>query len=115
GHPRLARVLQPTVGEAEDVHEIDHEDPGGVALFLLADLGQSLGGHAAIVRPLVAVGEDAVGDNLAFAGEPGHRAPRAELRIVGMRSDDHHALDALGHVVSCARWCAARSFYPDLL
>jgi hypothetical protein len=93
---RLARVLDLAVGESQEVHRLHAEHARRVALLLLANAGQALGGHAAVGRTLVAVGDDAVRHLQAFAHEPGDGAAGAELGVVGMGGDDQHPLDRRG-------------------
>src|SRR6266849_1837982 len=99
-HARLPGVLEFTVGEAEEVDRLHAQHPGGVPLLLLADLDQALRRHGAVARALVAVGENAVGDGLAFARECGHGAARPELGVVGVRRNNQDILNTLGHVLS---------------
>ncbi len=49
----IARVLQLAVGVAEELHALDAERAGGVALLLLANDGQALGGHGRSPEPLL--------------------------------------------------------------
>src|SRR3989442_1397002 len=83
-----------------EVDGLPPQHPGGVALFLLADLAEGLGRHAAVARALVAVRENAVRDALAFAREGGHGAARPELGVVGVRRNHHDMLNSLGHILS---------------
>src|SRR5438270_640499 len=67
--PQPARVLDLTVRVAEERHLLDVEGVRGVALLLLTDGGQPRGGHRAVARALVAVGDDDEADVLAFLDE----------------------------------------------
>jgi len=96
----LARVLDLAVGIAQELHARDAERAGGVALLVGADDGQPLGRHRAVTRPLVAVGDDDIGDLAAVLDQLGHGAARAELGVVGVRGDDQRALDLVRHALS---------------
>src|SRR5262245_26918822 len=100
GAPRRARVLQLAVGKAQEVHGLDAEHARRLPLLVFPDLDQPLRPHRAVVRALVAVREDAIGDVLALFHELGHGSAGAELRVVRMRGDHHDALDPIGHVTT---------------
>src|SRR2546421_2943047 len=99
--PQLARVLDLAVRVAEERHLLDAEGARGVALLLLTDGGQPRGGHRAVARALVAVGDDDEADVLAFLDELRHRAARAELAVVGMGGDHQYAPDGIAHTLGC--------------
>src|SRR5262249_25590536 len=77
----------------EERHARDAKRARGVALLFLADLRQTLGGHRAIARALVAVGHDDVGDLAPILDELRDRSTGSELGIVRVRRHDQHALD----------------------
>src|SRR5439155_1690191 len=78
---------------AEELHPLDAERARRVSLLLLADPGEPLGGHRAIARALVPVGDDHVGDLATLLDHLRDGAASAELRVVGVRRHDHDTLD----------------------
>src|SRR5438270_888343 len=88
-HPREILELTRVAGER----------PRGAALLLLTDGRQLRGGHRAVARALVAVGDDDEADILAFLDELRHRAARAELAVVGMGGDHQDAPDGIAHAL----------------
>src|SRR5204863_1395454 len=94
-----ARVLDLAVRVAEERHLLDAERARGAALLLLTDGGQPRGGHRAVARALVAVGDDDEADVLAFLDELRHRAARAELAVIGMGGDHQDAPDGIAHAL----------------
>src|SRR5207249_2124558 len=95
--PQGAGVLHLAVGVAEELGPRDAERARGISLLLLADLRQPLGGHRAVARALVAVGDDHVRHLAAFLDQLRDRAARSELRVVRMRRHHHHPLDPVAH------------------
>ena len=91
--PQVARVLDLAVRVAEELHPLDAERARRVSLLLLADPGEPLGGHRAIARALVPVGDDHVGDLATLLDHLRDGAASAELRVVGVRRHDHDTLD----------------------
>ena len=98
--PQIAGVLDLAIGVAQERDVRDAERARGVALLLLPDARQALGGHRPIARALVAVGHDDVRD-LAPAPDELRDGPAGpELGVVGVRRHHQHALDLLGHGLS---------------
>src|SRR5438045_590227 len=96
-----ARVLDLAVRVAEERHLLDAERARGAALLLLTDGDQPRGGHRAVARALVAVGDDDEADVLTFLDELRHRAARAELAVIGMGGDHQYAPDGIAHALGC--------------
>jgi hypothetical protein len=88
--PEVARVFQLAILVAEERDVLHAEHVGGSVLFLCVNQCELLRRDAAIARSLVAIGQDHVGDLPALLGQPGHGAASQEIRIVGMRGDEHH-------------------------
>src|SRR5439155_6811207 len=109
--PEVARVLDFAVRIAEEDDPLDAERAGGVPLLFLADPGEPLWGHRSIARALVAVGGDQVCGLAALLDHLRDGAARPELRVIGVRCHDHHALDLVGHRGSSRRVRDSRQGY----
>src|SRR5216683_3708819 len=102
GHRRLAN-RKVAVLVTQELHLLDAEDLRRRELLLLPDRGELGILLLGILTALRAVGDDHVGDLRPALGHLRHRAPRAELRVVGMRRHDEHAVELRGFAVARCR------------
>ena len=114
--PQRHAVLEDAVGLAEELDDVDADDPRRLDLLGLADAAALVGVHR--VDAGLAGGDHAVDDLLALAGPARDGGGGAELHVVGVRDDRERAGPVLGQRFE--RWWrvhgaehAANSAWPD--
>ncbi len=91
--PQLQVGREVAVLVAEELHALDAEHPGGRPLLPHPDGDQLRVLLLRVLPALPAVGDDDVGHLGAAVRQAGDRTSSAEIGIVGMSRDDHHALE----------------------
>jgi hypothetical protein len=100
--PNIARIFQLPILVTEERDGSHPEHLRGPSLFLCANRCELLRRDAPTTRSLVAIGQDHIGDLPTLLGQPGHGAASQEIRIVGMRGDEHHTPFGCRHESSLA-------------